>query len=429
MPVEFNSAANATRSSELHPISGAELDPEYLIRYARTLDEYGYKYTLVPYNSSGFDNFAIGATILNVTKQISVILALRPNTTYPTVAARKLATLDRLSGGGRVVVHLIAGGSDAEQAREGDFLSKAERYAREEEYIRILKRAWSSSEPFDWAGKYYTFKEFRAGVRPVAGRIPISVGGPSEEAYRVGGALADIFGLWGEPLKETREQIDKINAAAAAAGRTDRPRIWVTFRPIVAETEELAWAKAHRILAQLQQIADATLAAEKTLQQLRASGDLTGAEAAVAVAGIHGGRLFPAAGSGTDEADTKFATPENIGSQRLLEIASRGEVQGRALWYPTVTATNARGASTALVGSYQTVVDSILDYVDIGADLISIRGYDNYNDAVNYGRHILPGVYKALEEREATKKTSTKVLPESDKISIALATPVVQATA
>jgi alkanesulfonate monooxygenase len=64
-----------------------------------------------------------------------------------------------------------------------------------------------------------------------------------------------------------------------------------------------------------------------------------------------------------------------------------------------VTATNARGASTALVGSYQTIIDSILDYVDLGAELISIRGYDNLNDAIDYGRYILPGVRSVLQER------------------------------
>lgn len=94
------------------------------------------------------------------------------------------------------------------------------------------------------------------------------------------------------------------------------------------------------------------------------------------------------------------AEPQNVGSQRLLEIAARGEIHDRALWFPTVTATNARGASTALVGSPKTIIDSILDYVDLGAELISIRGYDNFNDAVDYGRYVLPGVRQALRERE-----------------------------
>jgi alkanesulfonate monooxygenase len=368
MPVEFISLTPPNASNEIHPIPNAGIDPDYLVRYARTLDDYGFHYTLVPYDSSYFDPWTIGATIAAVTKNIKVIIALRPNTLYPTVAAKALATLDQLSSG-RAVVHFIAGGSDAEQAKEGDFLTKDQRYERLEEYIRILRRAWQSADPFDWDGKYYQFKQFSNRVRPANGTtIPVSVGGSSDEAYRIGGALADIFGLWGEPLKETKDQIDRIYAAAEKAGRTDRPRIWVTFRPIVAETDELAWAKAYRTL--------------DALNANRANG--VGKAPPVGVA----------------------AAPQNVGSQRLLDIAARGEIQDRALWYPTVTATNARGASTALVGSPQTVADSLLDYVDLGAELISIRGYDNLNDAIDYGRYVLPIVREGLREREERSKAA-----------------------
>jgi len=231
MTVEFISLTPPNASTELVPIPTAGVDREYLVRYARTLDDYGFNYTLVPYDSSYFDPWTIGATIASVTKNLKVIIALRPNTLYPTVAAKALATLDQLSSG-RVVVHFIAGGSDAEQAKEGDFLSKEERYGRLEDYIKILRRAWQSADPFDWNSKYYQFKQFSNRVRPTGNSIPVSVGGSSDEAYRIGGSLADIFGLWGEPLKETKEQIDRIYAEAAKAGRADndRPRIWVTFR-------------------------------------------------------------------------------------------------------------------------------------------------------------------------------------------------------
>jgi alkanesulfonate monooxygenase len=363
MPTEFISLAFPNASNELNPIPGAPIDPDYLARYARNLDDYAYNYTLQPYDSGGFDPFTTASFIAAHTKHLKVIVALRPNTLYPTVAAKALATLDQLSKG-RAVVHFIAGGNDTEQAREGDFLLKGQRYSRLEEYIHILKRAWESTEPFDWSGEHYYFKNFQSRVRPVNGKsIPISVGGSSDEAYRVGGSLADIFGLWGEPLKETKDQIDRIYAEAAKAGRADRPRIWVTFRPITAETDDLAWAKAHRTLAAL--------------------------------------KSNVAAGKG--KTGQTGPTPQNAGSQRLLEIASRGEVHDRALWYPTVTATNARGASTALVGSWETVSKSILDYVDLGCDLISIRGYDNLTDMVDYGRHVLPRVRGELASREGGK--------------------------
>ena len=142
----------------------------------------------------------------------------------------------------------------------------------------------------------------------------------------------------------------------------------MTFRPITAETEELAWNKAHRTLDLL--------------------------------------KTHTAQGLGKSQPNAP--PPQNVGSQRLLDIASRGEVQDRALWYPTVTATNARGASTALVGSYQTIADSILDYVDLGCDLISIRGYDNLNDAIDYGRHVLPRVREALKKKEADISAESK---------------------
>ncbi|KAI1090434.1 bacterial luciferase-like protein [Rostrohypoxylon terebratum] len=370
MPTEFISMTFPNPSTDIHPIPNSSIDPDFLERYARNLDDYAFDYTLVPYDSSFYDPWTMGATIAAKTKNLKIIIALRPNTLYPTVAAKALATLDQLSRG-RAVVHFIAGGSDVEQAREGDFLSKEERYGRLEDYIKILKRAWASDEPFDWDSKYYQFKQFTNKVRPINGKsIPVSVGGSSADAYRIGGSLADIFGLWGEPLKETKEQIDRIYEEARKAGRpeSDRPRIWVTFRPIVAETEELAWEKAHR-----------------TLELLKgAKNDSRG-------------RPRPDAP----------AAPQNVGSQRLLEIAKKGEVQDRALWYPTVTATNARGASTALVGSVQTIVDSLLDYVDLGAELISIRGYDNLNDAIDYGRYVLPRVREALKEREEKKTNGT----------------------
>ena len=127
-----------------------------------------------------------------------------------------------------------------------------------------------------------------------------------------------------------------------------------------AETEELAWAKAHNTL--------------DALNRNREGGV---------------GKWIP---NGTG--------PQNVGSQRLLDIASRGDVQDRALWYPTVTATNALGATTALVGSWDTVAESILDYTDLGAELISIRGYDNFNDSVDYGRYVIPKVRESLKQRE-----------------------------
>lgn len=369
MPVEFISAINVNPSNELNRLGRTAVDPAFFRRYVRELEAAGFDYTLVPYASSYHDPFAIANAIVAVSERISPIVALRPNIMYPTVAAKALATLDQF-GGGRVAVHFIAGGSDHEQAREGDYLTKEQRYERTAEYIDVLRKVWTSTEAFDHEGTYYQFQDFVSAIRPTNGTIPVSVGGSSKEAYEVGGSRADIFGLWGEPLADTRQQMERVAAESAKAGRADVPRTWVTFRPIIAATEELAWEKAHR-----------TLAALGTGQH----------------GGTNGWRGLTLGGQ----------HPANVGSQRLLEIASRQDVHDRALWTPTAAATGAAGASTALVGTPETVAAAILDYVDLGADLISIRGYDNLNDLVDYGRHVLPLVRSELAHREATGRRGT----------------------
>ena len=360
MPVEFISAINPNRASDTNPTGGSGFDAEFAREYARVLDEAGFDYTLVAYHSGWIDANQFAQFVINHTERLKPMLAHRPGVIFPTHAALAFATLDQI-GRGRLAIHIISGGSDAEQAREGDYLSKSERYERSDEYIQILRRAWTETEPFDHHGKYYRFDGFRSEIRPYQDTIPVSVGGSSEDAYRVGGQQGDIFGLWGEPLAETKQQIADVNAHADAAGRP-HPRIWVSFRPIVAATDELAWEKAYATLGKVQ------------------------AGHAQRAARGH----YPLAGT---------AVPQNVGSQRLLALAERGERHDRALWTAPVTATNASGSSTALVGSPETVAAALLDYVDIGCELLSIRGYDPFDDAIEYGRHVLPLVRQELKNR------------------------------
>ncbi|WP_134739961.1 LLM class flavin-dependent oxidoreductase [Nocardioides sp. 503] len=359
--VEFISLSHLNPSTELEPIPTRGIDLPYLRRYVAALEDGGYDYTLLPYGSASADSFVVASAVGQLTERLKPIVALRPNTTPPQVGAQKLATLDQLTEG-RAVVHIISGGSDAEQARQGDYLPKEERYARSTEYVEILRRAWHEPSAFSHDGTYYRFDDFGPGFAPYGDTIPISIGGSSDEAFTLGGQLGDIFSFWGEPLADIRAQIERVHAIADAAGRR-RQRIWVTFRPIVAPTDELAWAKAHDYVEKI----------GRTYEQ----------------GGFH--KKYLGAG-----------TPQNVGSQRLLGFAAQQDVYDRALWMRTAAVTNAGGASTALVGSPETVAAAILDYVDIGADLVSIRGYDTLNDAVDYGRYVMPLVRQELAHREAT---------------------------
>jgi alkanesulfonate monooxygenase len=361
MPVEFISATHTSPTSEATSGGRARgLDIDYARRFVRALDDGGFDYTLVAYGSPTADSLQIAQFVVNNSERIKPMLAHRPGFVFPTLAAKAFATIDQI-GRGRLGIHIISGGTDAEQRREGDYLTKTQRYERSDEFIQILRRVWHEEGPISHEGTYYKFEDFRTAIWPYQDTIPVSVGGSSEDAYRVGGQQGDIFGLWGEPLAETKQQIASVNAYADAAGRP-RPRIWVSFRPIVAPTDELAWEKAHEILA-------------STKENITAGA----------------GGLFRRGPLGS--------RPENVGSQRLLEVAARGELHDRALWTPLVTATGAGGSSTALVGSYETVAQALLDYVDIGCELLSIRGWDPLNDAIDYARYVLPLVRQELARR------------------------------
>ncbi|ADP80066.1 LLM class flavin-dependent oxidoreductase [Pseudofrankia inefficax] len=365
--VEFISLSHLNPSTELNPVPSRGIDLKYFRRYVRSLEEGGYDYTLLPYGSNSADSFVVASAVGQLTERLRPIVALRPNTTFPTVGAQKLATLDQLTEG-RAVVHLISGGSDAEQARQGDYLPKEKRYARTSEYIDVLRRSWTEAAPFSHDGEFYKFDDFGPGFAPYAAPVPISIGGQSDEAFQVGGEKADIFSFWGEPLDDLRSEIERVNGIARAAGRTTLPRIWVTFRPIIAQTDQLAWEKAHEYVAKV-------------------------------------AATFAAAGS----AARRFVgnAPQNVGSQRALAFANRSELYDRALWTKTAAVTNAAGASTALVGSPETVAAAILDYVDRGASLVSIRGYDTLADAVDYGRYVLPLVRQEIAHRKATGRRGT----------------------
>jgi alkanesulfonate monooxygenase len=361
MPVEFLGMGGTNDGSETRARSGPSFDRDYTLRLARAHEENGWDRVLTAYGSGSPDPAQAAAFIASRVDNLQLLLAHRPNLSIPTFAAKTFATLDQISEG-RVTVHFITGGNDHEQQREGDFLTKDERYSRTREYMQIVKQAWTSKEPFDHEGEHYRFYDFVADVFPVQQPRPnLSFGGSSDAAYAAGGAEADIYCLWGEPLADTAEQIASVKAAAQAAGRPAPPKFQVAFRPILGATEDKAWEKAYGIVE--------TIARRKQAAQPLLGRRYTG-------------------------------TPENTGSQRLVALAERGERFDRAMWTGTAGATGGAGNSNALVGTPETVAAALLDYYDLGIEILSARGYDILEDAIEFGREVIPIVRDEVAKRD-----------------------------
>ena len=48
----------------------------------------------------------------------------------------------------------------------------------------------------------------------------------------------------------------------------------------------------------------------------------------------------------------------------------------------------------------ETVAEALLEYVDVGVSTILIRGYDPLDDAIDYGRDLLPILRQEMAHRE-----------------------------
>ena len=225
MPVEFIGMIATKDQSETKLSRGPIIDKDFTRRFVRAHEDAGFDRVLIGYASSHPDGTQVAAYAAAHSERLGFLVAHRPGFVAPTLAARQFTTLDQFSDG-RIAVHIITGGHDAEQRRDGDYLSKDERYARTDEYLDIVRLAWTSDQPFSYHGQYYQVEDHQSGVRSAQEQgIRLYFGGSSEAAYRVGGKHADTYALWGEPLAETKQQIDSVNEAAKNAGRTDTPGI------------------------------------------------------------------------------------------------------------------------------------------------------------------------------------------------------------
>ena len=324
-----------------------DIDAGYLTRFAQAHEAAGFDRVLIGYGATSPDGFAVAAHVLGATTTLKVLIAHRPGFVAPTLVARKLATLDRLTGGGRVAIHHITGGDEADQKRDGDFAGHDRRYARTAEFMGLLRRVWDSDRPFDHAGEFYRVEGAFSTVKPATpGGIPLYFGGASPAAVEAGAAHADVYMLWGEPRKQIAERIAALREAAAAHGRT--LRFSLSIRPIVADTEDEAWERAERIRA---------LTAER--------------------AGVR------------DEA-RGFRMSSSVGSARLQEQAAENELHDERLWYGITALTGPGGNSTALVGTPEQVAEALDGYRRAGIDAILIRGFDPLEDVVDWGRRLVP---------------------------------------
>jgi alkanesulfonate monooxygenase len=165
-------------------------------------------------------------------------------------------------------------------------------------------------------------------------------------------------------LAQTAERIDVLRRAAARFGRT--LSFSLSTRPIVAATEDAAWARAESIR-------------EATARRLAAA------------EGLYGGNRFIAGDN------------VSVGDRRLREAAARKEAHDERLWFGITALTGQGGNSTAHVGTPAQVAQALQQYHDTGVDRFLIRGFGPLEDVQDWGLALTPELRARLDARvEAT---------------------------
>jgi len=324
-----------------------EPDIDYLAQIARAAEANGFVGVLTPTGTWCEDAWLTTAALIAETKTLKFLVAFRPGVISPTLAAQMASTYQRISKG-RLLLNVVTGGDAIEQQRFGDWHDHDQRYARTDEFLHVVRNAWTG-EPFDFSGEHYRV----AGATVPAPPNPtprIYFGGSSDAALPVAARHADVYLTWGEPPALVAEKIGRVRALAEAQGRTIR--FGVRLHTISRDTSAEAWLEAAKLLDALdpEQVrrAQSQLGASQSVGQQRMvalhGGDLS--------AGVRGLEIHPGLWAGI------------------------GLVRG--------------GAGTALVGSHSEVADLIEEYHSLGVEEFVLSGYPHLEEAYWFGEGVRP---------------------------------------
>jgi len=246
---------------------GQSSDPEPTLRFARAAESLGFdeisavEHSVViaqttseyPYSPTGKSHlpddcdipdplellsFVAGAT---TTLGLSTGVLVLPNHN-PVVLAKRLATLDRLSGG-RLRICLGMGWMREEVEACGGQFTRRGKIA--DEAIAVMRALWAGRDGVDFEGEFFTFHGAYSRPRPhQESGVPLYIGGHSPAAARRAGRLGDGFqplGLAGDDLDAA---ITIMRGAAAEAGR-DQSAVSLVLGATLPRLDEakIDWAR------------------------------------------------------------------------------------------------------------------------------------------------------------------------------------------
>ena len=237
------------------PDEGMEATWAYVRRLAQRSEQIGYDLTLIAelymndikgIDAPSLEAWSTAAALAAVTERLELMVAVRPTFHSPAILAKQAANLDRISNG-RLALNVVSSWWADEARRYGvHFEEHDDRYARTDEWLRIISGAWSE-RAFSHTGKYYGVSETVLEPKPVRRPRPtIYAGGESEAAKKLISTACDAYVMHGDPPEFVAPRVADMQRRREAAGLPPMAFGMAAYA-IVRPTEREARAELARI--------------------------------------------------------------------------------------------------------------------------------------------------------------------------------------
>jgi alkanesulfonate monooxygenase SsuD/methylene tetrahydromethanopterin reductase-like flavin-dependent oxidoreductase (luciferase family) len=216
------------------------------------------------YQGATWETVAWACGLLAKTERLTVFGTVHAPLIPPLITAKGFVTADHI-GEGRFGLNVVCGWNEGEFEMFGATLRDHEmRYEYAQEWLDIIKLAWSAPDDFDFDGAFFNLRRVRAKPKPYGRTRPLIMNAgasPTGQSFAVRNCDALFSHVSGvERLADTAGHIRAVNALARQAGREiDVYTVGVvTCRPTVREAEaywrhcivdNADWAAVDNILA------------------------------------------------------------------------------------------------------------------------------------------------------------------------------------
>ena len=292
--------------------------------------------------------------VLHHTDHLKVLVAHRPGFVQPALLARMAATLDHLTGGGRIAIHFITGGDEADQRREGDFVPHDARYRRTGEVMSIVRRIWDGGHAI----------RLRRGVLPLRGclqlgqagdpgGIPLYFAGASPRGHRGRSGAGRRLRLLGRAPRRR----GRADGAHRRGGGQGRPHSFATASRSARSSPTPRARRGRRRSGSPRRPPNGSSWPSSAWPDTRTPTRVSGGKS-----------------NATLSVDRDTADTTSVGRKRLIEMSAEREVYDERLWMKVANLTGAAGNSTALVGTPEQVAEAMLRYYDLGYHHAAAQG-------------------------------------------------------